>query len=1409
MQFKIPKFGFKSKKRGNAAGFFGAKLSFISNHLSIISNKLSQNNHLSIINDKLSKKRINYKLSIFGKKLIINYKLLIAVGVLALAATGGTLALNGFFGGGAAIPEDTMTRGLVGYWSFDEGGGTIARDASGNNNHGTLTNGPKWTQGKSGGALQFDGKDDYVDCGNNSSLNFGTGDFTAEYWIYYTGSTKTNKVFTFLGKASGMGNNPGWYSGLTTYSGDGTNLKLLSSITNGAWGTGNLEAGAYFSPNTWQHIVLIRSGTTLKHYRNGNLDGQRISEGIGANVDNNLSFTVGAFSNGGVPVKGLIDEVRIYNRALTEAEVKYHYNRGGPVAQWDMDEGSGSMINDKSGNNNDGTLVNGTTWAQGKHGTALSFDGTDDYADAGNKDDLDITGSITIEAWVKPSGLIGNGAGHHIANKMTSWRVNGYDFRIGTGSADRLQFITDSSASDVVSTTILQNDSWYHVVAVQEGVSYKKIYINGVQDGLKSNPAALISSSAANLKIGTYLSGGEYFNGLIDEVKIYDYARTEEEIRLDYNAGMAAHLGPSGKTCSEDPASCMDYGLVGNWDMDEGTGSVINDNSGNNNHGTLTNGPKWTQGKSGGALQFDGKDDYVDAGNGSSLNITDSITLEAWVFMDYTGSKNSDLGFIAKESSYLLYDTWGELRVMSAFWIDGAWRHSTSTGVNSNQWYHLVTTYSSLDRTIRFYIDGNEVAPVVLSGLSAYSLNISANNVHLGNGTLGKKNRVDEARIYNRVLTAEEVRYHYNHGGPVAYWDMDEGSGLKINDKSGNGNDGTISGAAWTQGKYGSALSFDGADDYASVANSVSLNPTSKITVGLWAKRNGAGTGVTPGLLSKRANGFGLIWQGGADADILSTRIYQSDGTAINSGNINNILSVGAWRYITLVADGTNVITYVDGVPKKSVPYNGTILTGTTSLTIGQQSSAYFNGLIDDVRIYNYARTEEEIRLDYNAGMAAHLGPSGKTCSEDPASCMDYGLVGNWDMDEGNGSVLNDNSGNNNHGTLTSTRINGPQWTQGKNGTALQFDGKDDYVRVADSDSLTFGDGATDGSFSIESWINYDLINSFNIVVKTNEYLLTNSNCLRLYLRDASSGGVIAKSPICLSNTYKGKWVHLIVTYDGNGFDGINFYINGNQLSGGSSTGSADGYVSMENTTNALSIGSTTAKGKIDEVKIYNRALSAEEVRYHYNQGKPVAQWDFDEGEGTRAFDVSGNNNTGVLTNGPTWVEGKRGSALSFDGADDSVSCGTDSSLNIAESMTASAWIYPKTLGEGIAGHIVGRGGTGGWCFYLYNGNSLKLYAGTIQAVSSANSITLNQWQYATVVYDKQNVRFFVNGVEKGVTAATDSILNTGSCVIGARTVAGDFDFNGYLDEVKVYNYARTAEQIMQDYNAGLATHLK
>ena len=97
------------------------------------------------------------------------------------------------------------SRGLVGYWKFDEGTGTQALDSSGNSNTGTLTNGPTWTSGKVGNAIQFDGSNDYVNCGTGSKLNFGAGDFTLSSYI------KTSHVQgQFI--AGRRGDTVSWYS---------------------------------------------------------------------------------------------------------------------------------------------------------------------------------------------------------------------------------------------------------------------------------------------------------------------------------------------------------------------------------------------------------------------------------------------------------------------------------------------------------------------------------------------------------------------------------------------------------------------------------------------------------------------------------------------------------------------------------------------------------------------------------------------------------------------------------------------------------------------------------------------------------------------------------------------------------------------------------------------------------------------------------------------------------------------------------------------------------------------------------------------------------------------------------------------------------------------------------------------
>ncbi|MFZ3099668.1 MAG: LamG domain-containing protein, partial [Minisyncoccales bacterium] len=562
-----------------------------------------------------------------------------------------------------------------------------------------------------------------------------------------------------------------------------------------------ITAAATFD-NDWHHLIVVATDSEVKIY----MDGKRLTTtgALAPIISTSVNVKIGGWGvAGNYYSDGQIDEVRIYNRALTEAEVKYHYNRGGPVAQWDMDEGSGSVINDKSGNNNNGTLVNGATWAQGKHGSALSFDGTDDYVDAGNEEKLQITGSITISAWVKTNSVTtfnGIVTKYYAADGKRGYAL---EFNPYAPAGGGLRFILSNNGTAVtqVSTNQVLPNQWAYITGVYDGSSMK-LFVDGVLRGSVSYSAG-IYNTGENLFLGRSI-GYASFNGQIDEVKIYDYARTEEEIRLDYNAGLATHLGPSGKTCSEDPAGCMDFGLAGHWDMDEGSGSIINDKSGNNNTCSLVNGPVWSKGKTGSALYFDGENDYADCNTAANDMSSVVGTVELWAKADrgvgYAFRSNTNTRTYIYRSSTGFSLIKGDPAANISF---------PSTPIGG--WHHLVLVWDS--GVFWGYQDGVQTASKNFS--SDFTTSLIRIGQHGSDTASAFDGDVDEVKIYNRVLSAEEVRYHYNQGKPVAQWDFDEGEGTRAFDVSGNNNTGVLTnGPTWVEGKHGSALSFDGADDY-------------------------------------------------------------------------------------------------------------------------------------------------------------------------------------------------------------------------------------------------------------------------------------------------------------------------------------------------------------------------------------------------------------------------------------------------------------------------------------------------------------------------------------------------------------------------------------------------------------------
>jgi len=201
---------------------------------------------------------------------------------------------------------------LVGWWKLDETSGTIAHDSSGYGNVGTLRGDPQWTAGTVGGALQFDGDGDYVDCGDGASLNI-TGELTIAAWIKLAGPVTDRKI---AGNQDGItgGYKLGVYSDLLEFE--------IRTANNEAFLNRNAGGGMMLQPELWHHVVGVYSqGDYIRTYVDGNVDREMFTPEL-------LGTSTGTFKFGREPFSdsyfwfGLIDDVRVYDRALGQEEIQ-------------------------------------------------------------------------------------------------------------------------------------------------------------------------------------------------------------------------------------------------------------------------------------------------------------------------------------------------------------------------------------------------------------------------------------------------------------------------------------------------------------------------------------------------------------------------------------------------------------------------------------------------------------------------------------------------------------------------------------------------------------------------------------------------------------------------------------------------------------------------------------------------------------------------------------------------------------------------------------------------------------------------------------------------------------------------------------------------------------------------------
>ena len=602
-------------------------------------------------------------------------------------------------------------------------------------------------------------------------------------------------------------------------------------------------------------------------------------------------------------------------------------------------------------------------------------------------------------------------------------------------SETQLQLRTGVSYQQITPYYDINMNEWYHVVFRYESNNQMSYYVNGQFIASKNVDQVTDFSNTEALMFGknqSYLSGSSRnLNGKMDDINVYNYALSEEEILELYNA--------------PDPKQ-----LIGSWTFDDGT---ANDVSGNENHGTVFNGATLTTdrfGNENSAFSFDGMDDFIQLNNEITVAELDEWSFAGWIKHERGEHQTSA---ILSGNQLKIYSN----NLNRLAYYDGTGSIYSDVGVVESEWTHVGMTVNRTMNKINFYINGEPAGEKDIDGsfIGGYQITKFGTYQEVGVDQLMFKGAMDDINIYNYTLSESEITELYNVEDPkqlIGSWTFNDST---TNDHSGNDYHGTaINGAISITDRFGNenfAYSFDGIDDYISLSGCENF-ATEKGTIAFWMKAQDHSRGVfkfystqadehhNHDYIRSYINPNGKIDLIVEDEDVAELHV-QYDLDLEPDGYLNE------WLYIAWTQDGNGVKLYINGEekPLEYITNNSNWWSGHLNITHALIGNCwgYFDGNIDDFQIYNYALSEFEIQKLYNAS--------------DPT------LIGSWEFNDG---TADDNSGHDNHGVISGVTLASDRF--GRENLAFNFNGDEQYIDIPDQNAYNFPMGQ---DFSFTFWM--------------------------------------------------------------------------------------------------------------------------------------------------------------------------------------------------------------------------------------------------------------------------------------------------------------------------------------------------
>lgn len=1162
-------------------------------------------------------------------------------------------------------------------------------------------------------ALNLNGSSQYASISPNA-FYLGSSGISVSYWLRSNSSAFTSRSFAF---SNGYLNNTVL---METAWNTTTPGSILIDIGNSG-GTEFVGATNYVSNNnTWMHVVwTINTNGTNLFYVNGVLNNTYTGIAYPTSIQRNLLFIGQGEQLASTPYFiGQIDDFRVYNSLLSANDAAQLYNYTGStfsnyyplspswtpaysnlVAYFMLDETTGATLVKEQISGYNGTAVGGTTFGSaGIVGNCGTFDGSTGYINVPYQV-MNNLSTGTIMCWVYVTNLTSSfifvkqkdGANTYGVLSIGSLSSTGGGVQAGTAGYVYWHGKNSQAIAAAVSNSAISASVWTHI-AVTFSTTYTNIYINGVLSSTTSTDMSIPNDTTPTATtIGGWYSGSSLaakYTGKIDELSVWNTVLNPSQVFQIYKTQL---YGPDTFYLNTSPYLITYY----RFETADVNGTSLTNYVNDTADATLTSATisstvgNYKIGSS--ALALTLQYATINRTFTTAQTFSSGVTFACWFSTPATNGYQRIFDFgVSGTSGIAMYtdSATGKLGI----YIPSTTVSATLTGtvVTDGVWRHAVWTINTSGLST-VYING---ASVLTVSSTFPSLTMTSNFIGKSNnpGDANFTGKIDEFRVYNCVLTANDVAQLYAYSGSnpttsyyplsttwtpyygnlLAYYMLDDAvSSTTVKDQI-NAYTATVVGAVTfgNTGKLSTCAFFNNLSSSTGYLTLPSLTLTSSnMSFSFWAN-----------IPSITGNAETFIELGNSTSDHI--RIFLSStnylvGT-VNSSDSNLFLInpyFNQWIHIVVtISSGTNWTVYLNGTSMATVTKTAFTLNTKTLNNIGRSPSysanPYYYGYLDDFAIWNTALSAAAVNGIYNTQKLAIYNDKLYTVPR-------QGI--NFELMFGSSTLPTvDNFGS----TLTST--GSPTMVNDANRGNVLYCNASQYI------TTTINTGT--GSFSRCFWYNPVAL------VSNNNNLLSSTNCVIWYNGTVyvnvrfnyASGTALTLADTVNRGT--GTWTHYVVTYDSTLLTG-SLYVNGSLITSGSVTFSETGTLNI----NSYGTG-TIGNAYYDNIHLYNRALTAAEVTSMYN-------YELDNPTDSNALVVSSTSFTATGTYTSTTIGSY--TVVTFTSGSGTITVTGASTLNVL-----------VVAGGGGGGVNLGSGGGGGGvinnaAYSITSGSPVSLSVGT------------------------------------------------------------------------------------------------